>query len=173
MSHQSAASRRVYIPDPLEFSRREERIEGEVLLASLARLRDSLADSVGSARFVVAGEGVEKDRFLVLRVEADTVLQCQRCLQSLAWPLSLEARLLLVPPGREMPDEGLEEDNFDPILAERDLDVLALVEDELLLGLPIAPRHEKCETPNPRGPDDSASPFAALAKLRGAGSAEK
>ena len=45
--------------------------------------------------------------------------------------------------------------------------------DELLLGLPIAPRHEKCEAPNPRGPDDSASPFAALAKLRGTGSAEK
>lgn len=47
-----------------------------------------------------------------------------------------------------------------------DLDVLALVEDELLLGLPIAPRHEKCETPDPRGTDDSVA-LHALAKLRG------
>jgi uncharacterized protein len=172
MSHQIAVKRRI-IPDPLDFSRRGESLNGEVPLAAFGRLKDELADSAGTARFVVRGESIEKDCFLVLSVEADPVLQCQRCLKAITWPLDLEARFLLVPPGREMPDEGLEEDDFDPLFAERDLDVLALVEDELLLGLPIAPRHEKCETPNPRGTDDSASPFAALAKLRGAGSTEK
>lgn len=172
MSHRIAVKRR-YIPDPLEFSRRGESLEGEIPLAALGRLQDALMDSSGTAHFVVRGESFEKDRFLVLEVEADPVLQCQRCLQSISWPISLETRFLLVPPGREMPDEGLEEDDFDPIRAERDLDVLAFVEDELLLALPIAPRHEECETPDLRGADDSASPFAALAKLRGTGKVEK
>ncbi|MBB4010888.1 uncharacterized metal-binding protein YceD (DUF177 family) [Niveibacterium umoris] len=78
-------------------------------------------------------------------------------------------RFLLVPPGEVIPDDELEEDSFDAIAAERNLDVLALIEDELLLALPISPRHEVCDTPQPRERDDSASPFAALASLRGAG----
>ena len=48
-----------------------------------------------------------------------------------------------------------------------------LVEDELLLALPLVPRHDACPTPLPMPADDQpeseappAHPFAALAQLR-------
>ena len=55
-----------------------------------------------------------------------------------------------------------------------DLDVLELVEDELLMALPIVPMHETCESEHAPtssnqvegGDDEKPHPFAALAALR-------
>jgi uncharacterized protein len=172
MSHHQQSAHSLIIADPLEFARRGMKLEAEFELADLARLADVLVEKTGSVRVVVEGWQEEGDCFLVLGIEAAPRLQCQRCLGPMSWPLELESKLLLVAPGEPIPDEDLEEDDFDPIVAERDLDVQALVEEELLLALPIAPRHDVCESPQPRGQDDGASPFAALAKLRGVGSKE-
>jgi uncharacterized protein len=172
MSHQQPLSSGMNIADPREFARRGMRLEFDLELSSLERLADVLAEQIGSARVVVEGVLEEGDCFLVLHIEADPRLECQRCLGVMPWPLNIESKLLLVAPGESIPDEDLEEDDFDSIVAERDLDVRELVEEELLLALPLAPRHEECESPLPRGQDDSASPFAALAKLRGTGNKE-
>ncbi len=172
MSHQQPLPSLHTIADPLEFARRGMRMEVRLELADLVRLADVLVEKTGSVCVVVEGVEDEGDPFLWLTIEVTPLLQCQRCLKPMVWPLVVESRLLLVAPGGPMPDEDLEEDDFDPIVAERDLDVMALVEDELLLALPIAPRHDVCESPQPRGQDDGASPFAALAKLRGAGGKE-
>ena len=59
----------------------------------------------------------------------------------------------------------------DAIELDGELDVLALVEDEILLALPIAPRHQVCDAPQPEGGTSKESPFAALASLRGSHSA--
>jgi len=46
-------------------------------------------------------------------------------------------------------------------------DLLALVEDEVLLALPLVPRHENCDPPVKAGVDEEISPFAVLRQLRG------
>ena len=50
------------------------------------------------------------------------------------------------------------------------LDLQSLVEDELLLALPLVPRHEVCPEPLPLEPEPAAPaaahPFAALAALK-------
>lgn len=157
------------IADPLEFAQRGDRLAGSVEYSALPRLAAGLAETQGVVTFVVQGSVVGDDRFLVVSVAAHPRVECQRCLLPFALDLVFDVRFLLVPSGQVIPDEELEEDSFDAIVAERNLDVLALIEDELLLALPIAPRHEVCDTPQPRERDDSASPFAALANLRGAG----
>ncbi|MCL2658386.1 MAG: YceD family protein [Betaproteobacteria bacterium] len=172
MSNQQSLSPGFVIADPREFARRGMRWEFDFELSGLERLADVLAERTGSARVRVEGVLEEGDCFLVLHIAAEPRLECQRCLGVMPWPLNLESKLLLVAPGEPIPDEDLEEDDFDSIVAERDLNVRELIEEELLLALPLAPRHEKCESPQPRGQDDSASPFAALAKLRGAGNKE-
>ena len=65
------------------------------------------------------------------------------------------------------------DDSEDDVLAlTRALDLRELVEDELLLALPIVPRHEVCPEPLPQPADDAAPaepaphPFAALAALK-------
>mgnify|MGYP003353005379 CR=1 FL=1 len=78
-----------------------------------------------------------------------------------------------------MPDEQqaaeLDAELEDDVLSlERSIDLRELVEDELLLALPLVPRHAECPEPLPL-PDDEAPadvpeqprPFAALAALKG------
>lgn len=160
----------VLIADPLEFARRGGRIADAVALSDLPRVRDGLADASGDVEYEACGAVQGEDSFLDLTIRATPRVVCQRCLESMAWPLVLHARLLLVPPGEVLPDADLEEDDFDPIEAVRDLDLHALVEDEVLLGMPLAPRHEEgCSAPASGAEDGERSPFAALARLRGAG----
>jgi hypothetical protein len=70
------------------------------------------------------------------------------CAASDAWAACgfrwrIRSRLQLLAPGEEWPDEDLADDSADAIEAEKELAVLSLVEDEVLLALPIAPDARK------------------------------
>ena len=161
--------------------------DGETLLgawplADLPRLAASLfvppaADErVGwQARFrQVEPVGSPPQQWLELEAHAHVTLQCQRCLQALQQPLSLERRFRFV--GSEAEAERLDADSDDDHLLEPRLDLRALVEDELILELPLVPRHEgRCPQPLPQpeaaepAGETRPNPFAALAALRKAG----
>ncbi|MBU1235173.1 MAG: DUF177 domain-containing protein [Gammaproteobacteria bacterium] len=100
-----------------------------------------------------------------MEVAGSLNLVCQRCLEPLAFPLQIQARFLLVPVGQSWPDEELAEDGFDAIAAEKEMAVFPLIEDEVMLALPIAPMHEVCATVVPEMKEQAPSPFAVLAKL--------
>ena len=162
---------RSVIPDPFKFAAEGQSISGEVPLADLGRLSDVLVDRQGKASYSVTGE-FGRDRQARLRVKASGMLpvQCQRCLGRMEWPLDIERVLELVRKGQPIPDEELENDEFDAIEATADMDVLAVIEDEVVLAMPIAPRHEHCDVPHPsEGVATKESPFAALDKLRKSG----
>lgn len=160
-------SRAGIISDPFRFVAEGGALSGRVALAEFGRLADVLSDRQGEVSYVVSTEtGADGDPFLRLKASAVLSLQCQRCLNAMAWPLELDSLLRLVRPGVQIPDEELEIEAFDTIEATADMDVLALLEDEVLLAVPIAPRHESCESPRPPGGAEKESPFAALAKLR-------
>ncbi|MCB1907931.1 MAG: DUF177 domain-containing protein [Rhodocyclaceae bacterium] len=104
--------------------------------------------------------------WLELSVTGTLTVQCQRCLDALEWVLAVDSLLLLVPEDRELPEQELQEDDWDCLPVGPRLDLLELVEDEALLALPFAPRHDDCCAPS--GPDGgrTTSPFAGLARLR-------
>ncbi len=154
--------------DSLEFARRGGSYEVDVAVADLERLNGLAQDGSGRLHCRVVGErDQEGNLYLVLSVGGELLLHCQRCLGALPWPVRVNARLLLVPPGGEWPDEDLVEDGCDAIAADREMALLPLFEDELILGLPLSPRHEGCDLPaaEPDG-DADRSPFAALAKFK-------
>jgi uncharacterized protein len=99
-------------------------------------------------------------------------LTCQRCLGAVPAPLAVVSRFRFV--AGETQAAALDAEAEEDVLAStRSLDLRTLAEDELLLALPIVPRHDVCPTPLPRpsaGPDDEAAaapnPFAALAGLK-------
>jgi uncharacterized protein len=107
-----------------------------------------------------------------LRLQADTTVtqQCQRCLQPMAVPLAVDRGFRFVASEEEA--ERLDEESEDDVLVEsRRFDLLALIEDELILALPLVPRHDTCPQPLPLAATDHAeeaapNPFAALAALR-------
>lgn len=158
---------RQVVVDSLEFARDGRSIVGEVPLRELGRLVDVLVDDAGALAVEVRGERDEEGKpFLGLRVQGNLNLRCQRCLEALTFALDIDSRLLLVAPGETWPDEELADDRIDAIEASRELAVLPLVEDEVLLALPIVARHEHCRPPMAAETESKPSPFAALAKLK-------
>jgi len=163
MSHQLEV-----IPDPFEFARRGNTLAGEVDARSLPRLADVLRDSGGEqlVRYELSGLMRDDKFFLDVVATANLTLQCQRCLGDVQCTVEADSRLLLVPKNENLPDEGLEEDDFDPVHAGHDLSVLGAVEEELLLALPLAPTHEHCSVPAAKENGDDRSPFAALKGMK-------
>lgn len=152
--------------DSLEFAREGRRLAGDVPVHMLQRLTDVLADNGGTLAWVVHGEyDAGREPFLVIEVSGELHLVCQRCLAALPFNLNIKSILHLIAPGAAWPDEALEDDRADPIEALGEQPLLPLIEDEVLLAVPIAPRHESCMPPV--HDDDSAAllPFAKLAQL--------
>ncbi len=163
--------------DSLKFAAGEEVITCRIPLSSLSRLADVVVDAAGflECRFSgFRGQGELGGKLgLYLQVSGCLGLRCQRCLSKLEFACAIDSRLLLVPEGEVWPDDELEAETYDAIPAERELSVMALVEDEVLMALPIVPRHEDCQVPGLPGLTEAqaigksvASPFAALAGLK-------
>lgn len=162
--------------DLLAFCHEEGRLAGRWPLAGMARLAESFcAASDGAAGWRARGwrvpvAGAEPELWLELEGQAEVPLTCQRCLQPMSQPLQVQRRFRFVRSEDEAArlDEEIEDDVL--VLSGR-LDLQALLEDELILALPIVPRHEACPTPlpaqAPEGEEEQAPrPFAALAALR-------
>ncbi|MDD5250560.1 MAG: YceD family protein [Rhodocyclaceae bacterium] len=153
--------------DSLEFARQGRKLDGRVAVAQLERLADLLANQAGSLVFELLGErDAEGNNCLRLRVAGSLNLRCQRCLSPLPYAVDIDSRLMLVAPGGEWPDEELADDGTDAIEASRELAVLPLVEEEVLLDVPVVPRHEICGLPAATETEHRPSPFAVLAKLK-------
>lgn len=153
--------------DSLEFAREGRRLAGDVPVHSLQRLSDVLADDGGTLAWAVRGEcDADRKPFLVIEVSGEVHLECQRCLATLPFCLKIKSKLQLVPQGAAWPDEALEDDRSDPIMALDEQPLLALIEDEVLLALPIAPRHESCALPVYDDGGAAVLPFATLALLK-------
>lgn len=154
--------------DSLAFAREGRHLVGELAVHELPRLSDALADDSGvlSCR-LSGGRNDEGKLFLLIEVAGELRLKCQRCLDPLAFSLDIKSQILLVPPGAPWPDEGLEDDAADAIEALAEQPVASLIEEEVLLALPVVPRHESCALPAGSDHDSrAASPFAALARLK-------
>lgn len=163
MSHQTKV-----IPDPFEFARREDTLEGELDARELPRLMEVVRDAGArqTVRYSLSGFRLEGKSFLDVQAKAELSFLCQRCLTDVRRTVEARSRLLLVPRNEALPDEALEDDEFDPVHAGRDFDVLSAVEEELLLALPLAPTHDDCSVPVARENGDDGSPFAVLRGLK-------
>ena len=155
--------------DSLEFARTGQTLRGSLPLAGLSRLKDSLADARGSVEFEVrGGEDARRRPVLTVAIQGTLRLQCQRCLEALDHPLRVLNTLLLITGSGAAAGE-LDDENGEWIEASRELDLVTLVEDEILLSLPYAPRHEEgtCRPLRTAAADSAATAaFAALAALK-------
>lgn len=152
--------------DSLEFARQHGIRSGSLGLGALPRLTEVLFDTDGSLDFAVAGEVAGDEAFLALSVDGMLHLVCQRCLGALDFPVRIRSRLMLVKPGKPWPDDALEDDACDAIEATRELGVAPLLEEEILLALPVAPRHAECTAPGFPSAGEKPSPFAKLVGIR-------
>ncbi|WP_431265262.1 YceD family protein [Roseateles chitinivorans] len=174
--------------DPLKldvgvFAREGGTLEGEWPATSLTRLAEAAAPESDPAQWPpvswsTRGElrtpkGGEPQAWLELTAEAQVAVTCQRCLQPVREDLAVSRWFRFVK-DEDMAAE-MDMDSDDDVLAlPRHLDLRELVEDELLLTLPVVPRHEVCPEPLPHAnveeeelpAEERPNPFAALAALK-------
>ncbi|MEW6563471.1 MAG: YceD family protein [Pseudomonadota bacterium] len=154
--------------DSLDFALMGKTMHGEIPVRELVRLHDVLADTEGAVRYVLRGfQDKQGEAHLELSLEGDCNLRCQRCLRGLGYSIRQTSRLRL----SQDPDweaSPLEEEEEDSIPADKHMDVLALVEDEILLALPFASKHEEgsCRMASEHLVQPDANPFAVLAGLK-------
>lgn len=156
-------------------------LDGEWPLASLERLADAAHPDVplqdaDTARWRAVGErrtpkGGPPQTWLHLHAEGRLMLVCQRCLGPVEAVVDADRSFLFV--AGEDAAAALDADSEDDVLAlTRSLDLRELVEDELLLSLPLVPRHDECPEPLELRPEpdvppqEKENPFAVLAALK-------
>ncbi|MCZ6475262.1 MAG: YceD family protein [Gammaproteobacteria bacterium] len=123
---------------------REAVLSGEIELRQLTRLREILHSDRGSIQTSLkfhrhAHSAVTVELTFTTAVE----LICQRCLEPLVQEVSEQVSLTLLEPGSM--DGEIAKQNEAVVLKDGKLNPAALLEDELILSLPIIPRHTKID----------------------------
>jgi uncharacterized protein len=172
--------------DVRAFAQAAAQLQGQTPQSELPRLAESVLARPGdqaapAASWSATGAlrpvaGAAPEVWLHLEASAEVTLQCQRCLHPMTEALAVDRRFLFAatPEEAERLDEEIEDD---VLVTSRAFDLLALVEDELILALPLVPRHDVCPKPLPMsageidaaGGDPAEHPFAALRRLRPTG----
>lgn len=131
-----------------------------------------------SARGELRNPGhVNPEIWVHLQSNAILSLACQRCLSPVDVPVSVDRSFRFVA-DEDMAAAQDEQSEEDVLALGRSLDLVELVEDELLMELPLAPRHESCPEPLKIAVSDEdfedastrrENPFALLGKLKSGG----
>lgn len=166
--------------DVRAFAKAAGELKDDWPLAGFGRLHEVLATTddaapAGSVHWSARGEevpvrGGAAQVWLHLRAGAELPLVCQRCLKPVIEPLALDRAFQFVS-DEDVAAELDAEAEHDVLVLTRELDLHQLLEDELLLDLPLVPRHVSCPEPlaataGDDGEPPADHPFAALAALR-------
>jgi len=165
--------------DVKAFTKAQMHLEGDTPVAKLERLAaDCSGEVTGHVAWSVQGaidpeQRSKEDAWLHLEAKATVPLTCQRCLH----PVQVE--LLIEQDFRFVADEATalaedEESDEDLLVLEDSFDLMALIEDELLMSLPLVPMHPACLSEQaPTSAEEEAilaevkpNPFAVLASLK-------
>lgn len=152
--------------DPLRLADKGARICGHLSLQALPRLRAGCSEGSGGVDVDLEfGRDPDGRRYMRSRLEAMLPLQCQRCLGAISTPVQVDSEVFLLSPQQSEPPA-----EADWLRVEGSTSLRELVEDELLLALPMMPMHSDpgCAGGDTRAEDaeQRANPFAVLNQLK-------
>ena len=147
----------------LEFAQKNIEITDDLNVADCPRLAETLSTSdedVANIRYTLAGAAKKLHLpSLHLQVEAELPVLCQRCLEAMQINLNLAFNYLIC---ENSPEEMDENDEMDWLEPTQHMNLGELIEDELLIAMPIAPTHAvDCAKANMQS-GDKPNPFAVL-----------
>ena len=162
------------VVDVFAAARTGDSVSGDVRIDGMTRLRPLLASSEGTVayRYSAFVDGRQRPAGS-LSLRAVLGLTCSHCEQPVAFTLEASREYSFVHDERALEAIGLEDADSEPLVGSPRFDLDGLIEDELILELPIAPRHPACQREIDAGArpavEMAARPFAALAALQPAG----
>lgn len=159
MSHQP-------VIDGFEFASAGATQQGTMPIDGFSRLRDQLAFATGEVAYEVHGLRDDRGRpSLRVKVQGILQLRCQRCLEALPFEVDEDDLLVLAATQAEIDADPADAQAPDRVLGGKKMALRDLVEDQLILALPYAPRHEGCSGGKAAGGLEENSPFAGLRGL--------
>jgi uncharacterized protein len=152
--------------DPVLLADRGTRLTGKVPMKGMSRLAEHCLDERGEASVDLDFRRDGELREMVGEVRARFRVRCQRCLE--AMELEVEARLgaILLRPGERA---DLVESEADTLVADKPVSLSELVEDELILAMPMFPVHAPGKCPAGAAGDalsGKKNPFSVLQGMR-------
>src|ERR1700694_448933 len=150
--------------DGFEFASAGATQQGVWPLNGFPRLRSMLASDAGEVDCALQGTRDERGRpSLRVSVRGSLQLRCHRCLEPMPFEVQAQELLVLATPQAEADARPADARAPDRV-AGKEMSVGELIEDQLILELPYAPRHEYCKVPQTEA-DASTSPLAGLRGL--------
>ena len=183
------------VVDVFEFARRGQLIEGVFSVNRLDRLLEDVPEQPfaelvvllqppqhpGLVKYSLQGRRSKVGKLqLVVKIQALLLLECQRCLGDLMFPVDRQTVFELVVRESDLDQGDLEDSDLDApekIMGSPTFNLLDLVEDEMILEVPYVPRHDTCPEPvdgaeaEAQATDSATdvqrpSPFAVLGQLK-------
>lgn len=156
--------------DLLHLAKSKKRIEGSMPLDSFERVKDVLMKNTDKLHYSLSF-GFDESRTCVVETTIATslVLECQRCLGPVTIEVHKSSLLGLI---RDKDEADALDKAYEPLeLGEDTISVMELIEDELLLAIPLSPLHDENECSGKEvldqiNEDAKPRPFAALAALK-------
>ena len=165
--------------DPISLALQRERLAGILPLTAMPRVKDALwGTQSGGVCYEFDFRMDDAGYPLVTgRLDTKVILQCQRCMEAIEWPLQIQTQVIVVADeqDQELCAGNLMEAwtvNNDRVFIED------LIEDEIILGLPLVPVHDSTDCAakvmlavEPNWYEQTShlaapNPFAVLGKLR-------
>ena len=172
--------------EPFKWAEQGFTWSGQLPLSRFARIAREAVESVDNQQVQISCK-LSMDAYLRIvwldaHLETQVPLECQRCLNPVVLPLESKVHLALVED--ESLIERLYEDADFVVLGENEsstkgsfdepalVNLLSLLEDELLLLMPLSPKHDACEHKHQPTVQDIVeekrdNPFDVLASLKG------
>jgi uncharacterized protein len=143
--------------DVFEFARSGRQAAGCVRVVQMPRMlaevpvdapeRDAVFtwQAEGSTQAELQDDGSEAAQpYLRLAVHGAAWLECQRCLAPYEQAFDIDATYRLVLTEEEADEYPLDDDELEVIVGSRQFNLVELIEEELLLSVPLVPKHEVC-----------------------------
>ncbi|MGH8781499.1 DUF177 domain-containing protein [Paraburkholderia sp.] len=143
--------------DLFEFARSGRHVAGVVRLSQLPRMLNEVpADAPdrdtaftwqaeGATQPELQDDGTEGPQpYLRLAIHGSAWLGCQRCLAPYEQAFNVDATYRIVDTEAEADEFPLDEDEVEVIVGSRQFDLVDLIEEELLLSIPLVPMHDVC-----------------------------
>lgn len=164
--------------DNVAFAKKNEHLEGKLTLKDCPRLRDLLTgDNInppsefndsGLISYILQGKtDAVGQHHLHLELQTDLITTCQRCLNTMPLKLALNYHYLI----GEASDTDVNagdigsDDDLDLQQASPNMDFIALIEDEIIMAMPIALLHQEDCGPIVSQSGEKSNPFAVLKGL--------
>lgn len=178
--------------DVAAFIDAEADLKGSSALTAMPRLAESLVPEAQPSQLLVhwhitgwleAQRVGDPHRWMRLQAHAELPWTCQRCLTPVTLPVSVDRNIRWVSDENKAAELDAEMEE-DVLALVRQADVLALIEDELIMESPLVPRHDSCpvtvvlstddldDAPDEPEVEAKPNPFAVLASLKKSGKSE-